>query len=388
MELNKTQMKKIIFLIVFSVLLIAMFQHFKTFKQIYNFLINVTMPFVSGLCIAFIINVLMKLIENNLFKFLLKPSKSGKSRKTLPKLKRPVSLILSYIIIFGLIGFLIFLLIPQLQNSISIIADRLPDYIENVKVYITDLFKKYNITPKKIQNFKFDWNKIYDYISNYKIKDAHSMFGKTLGITSSIFNVFFNLFFGLIFATFVLINKEKLAIQSKKFFFAYFKKNKVDFFLDICSITNKSFTKFITGQCIDALIIAILCFIGMVVLKIPYPALVSTIIGFTALVPVIGAFIGTIIGVLLIILVSPIKTLWFVIFIIILQQLETNLIYPRVVGKSVGLPAIWMIVAATVGGSLFGITGVILSVPIVSIIYTLLRESTHKRLAQKNIEVS
>lgn len=387
MELTKLQMKKIMFLIAFTILLLAILLHYNTAKEVYHYIINILMPFISGLCIAFIVNVLMKRVEGTVFKFVDKPTKSGKPRKISLKLKRPLSLVLAYLIIFGFIAFLMFQLVPEIQNSVSIIAEKLPDYIDKVKDWATRTVDKYNINPKRIQNLKFDWDKVIDFVTNYKKSDHSSLFGKTMGITSSIFSGFFNFFFGIIFATFILINKEKLEVQCKKLLFAYFKQHKVESFLELCRITNNSFSKFITGQCLDAFIIGLLCFFGMLILKIPYAALVSTLVGVTALIPVIGAFIGTLVGAMLIVLVSPIKALWFIIFIIVLQQFETNLIYPKVVGKSVGLPAIWMLIAATIGGSLYGIVGVILSVPVVSIVYTLLRKSTNKRLEEKHLQI-
>lgn len=388
MEFNKTQMKRIMWLITFAVLLTAFSQHFNTAKQIYFFVVNITMPFISGLCIAFVVNVLMRPIENKLFKF-IDNIKNEKAKKIWSKLKRPFSIVIAYLVIFGFVAFLIFLLVPQLQKSVLIIIDKLPEYLNNAKAWVLDLYKRLKLSSKQIQNFDFDWNKVYEFISSNvkKTNDNYSLFNKTIGITTSIFNTLFNFFFGIIFATFVLMNKEKLSKQCKKLLYAYLKEHHANSISRVLSVSYKSFSKFISGQCLDALLVAILCFVGMIILKIPYAALISTVIGFTALIPVIGAFLGTVVGAMLIILVNPIKALWFVIYIIVLQQIESNLIYPKIVGKSVGLPAIWMIVAATLGGSLLGIIGVILSVPIVSIVYTLLRESTHRRLKQKGITI-
>lgn len=174
----------------------------------------------------------------------------------------------------------------------------------------------------------------------------------------------------------------------KKLYMLFYPESKAKSLIEILRLSNKTFTNFVTGQFTEAIIIGVLCFIGMVILKIPFALIISVLVGFTALIPVFGAFIGTFVGVFLIIMVAPIKAVWFVIFIVVLQQLEGNLIYPRVVGKSVGLPGIWVLLSVTVGGSVFGIVGMLISVPVCSVLYTLLSRTVNKRLKNKNKVIS
>ena len=205
----------------------------------------------------------------------------------------------------------------------------------------------------------------------------------TVNITTSIVAAMVDIVLGIVFAVYLLSQKEKLGKQAKKSTRAILGDERSKRFLDITSLANKVFTKFVTGQVTEACIIGVLCFIGMLIFRMPYAAIISVLVGFTALIPIFGAFIGTGIGAFLILLESPIKAIWFVLFIIVLQQLEGNLIYPRVVGKSVGLPPIWVLAAVTIGGGLFGIPGMLFGVPVCSVMYVLFKEFVNKQNNQK-----
>ena len=195
---------------------------------------------------------------------------------------------------------------------------------------------------------------------------------------------FINVTIGLVFAIYFLAQKEKISSQVGNLIDAYLPEKIIRKIRDIASLSNKIFSNFVGGQCIEAIIIGFLCFLGMLILRLPYASTISVLVGFTALIPVFGAFIGTIIGAFLIFMISPLQALIFIIFILVLQQLEGNLIYPKVVGKSVGLPGIWVLVAVTVGASINGILGMLLSVPIVSIIYSIVATNVKYRLDEKN----
>lgn len=382
MDLDKSNMKKLMFLITFSVLLLALFQHFSAVKDTLMFVIDVIMPFVIGLFIAFIVNVLMNGIETKLF------SSLGKKNKQLrDKIKRPVSLVLSFAIIAGLVAFLILLLIPEVKRTSLIIAKDFPDYFKRTQVWLASIMERYNLSTESLSALEINWEKTQEFVTNTARKGGSTVFNTTLGITTSIFKFFFNFSLGIVFSIYVLLQKEKLANQLKKLLYAFFKSNKVDSFISVCSLSYKTFSSFVSGQCLEAVIIGSLCFAGMLIFRLPYAPLISALVGFTALIPVFGAFIGTGVGAFLILMVDPMKAFWFIIFILILQQFEGNLIYPKVVGKSVGLSGIWVLVAVTVGGSLLGVVGMLLSVPLASIVYSLLRTFTYARLKERNIKI-
>ena len=231
-------------------------------------------------------------------------------------------------------------------------------------------------------NIELDWNKITSFIQN----GATNVISSTFNAAASVVNGTINFFLGLIFAFYLLSQKEKLMVQTKRFLYAFFPEKKMDSILRVGSLANKTFSNFISGQCTEAVILGVLCFIGMSVFRFPYALMISVLVGFMSLIPIFGAFIGVAIGAFLILMVSPLKALWFVVFFIVLQQVEGNLIYPRVVGNSIGLPAIWVLVAVIVGGSAMGILGMILFIPLCSVLYALLREAVPKKLSEKGLE--
>ena len=221
-------------------------------------------------------------------------------------------------------------------------------------------------------------------LAEYIKNNSNQVIDVTLGIASNVVTGFVNVTIGFVFAIYFLAQKEKITSQFNKVMDAYLPKKRVNKIKEIAHLSNKVFSSFVSGQCIEAIIIGVLCFIGMILLRLPYASTISVLVGFTALIPVFGAFIGTIFGAFLIFMISPLQAIIFVMFIIILQQLEGNLIYPKVVGKSVGLPGIWVLVAVTVGASINGVLGMLLSVPICSIIYSILATNVKDRLEGKN----
>ncbi len=336
---------------------------------------TVISPFILGSAMAFVLNVLIRPIETLWGKIFKKETKISAA------MKRPVSLILSILITVGFLTALLFMIIPEFINTFSNIVDVLPEYTNTVLGWITNLREfalRYNV---QIPDLKFNPDTIINFI---KTNFANtSTLDKTLNFTSSLVSGVINFVVAVAFSVYLLAQKEKIGANIQKTLYAFFPSKKVDRLIDVTNITDQTFTKFISGQLLEAVIIGALCFIGMLIFRMPYAPVISVLVGVTALIPVFGAFIGTAIGAFLILFVSPAKALWFVIFIIILQQLEGNLIYPKVVGKSVGLPGIWVLVAVTVGGNTMGVAGIIIAVPACAVIYTLLRETVYKRLKAK-----
>ncbi|MGN0401689.1 MAG: AI-2E family transporter [Acetatifactor sp.] len=384
MELNKENIKKIMWMIAGALLIFWGINHIGVILGVLGSGLAVISPFLLGFCFAFMINVLMRKLE-----MLWDKGIGIKKRRRVKKsrFKRPICLILSLILIFGVIFIILFMVIPEIRKNIIAIGWMIPQFINQIMEWwngLTELMAEYNIV---LPDLDLKESEIGNIITGFVSKSGKLFLNTTMGITVSIFTAVVDAFLGLVFAVYVLLQKEKLSLQVKKLLYAVLPARKVESFLALCSLTGRTFTNFVTGQLTEAVIIGVLCFVGMLILQMPYATVISVLVGFTALIPMFGAFIGTAVGAFFILVENPWKALGFVVFIIILQQLEGNLIYPKVVGKSVGLPGIWVLVAVTIGGSLSGVLGMLFSVPICSVLYCILREAVNNRLAKKGIKI-
>ena len=368
--ITKENRKEILKIVLFAVLLIFAFIHIKEIWNFLGFLVKLLMPFIIGIVIAFVLNILIQFIEKKLL------NKSKMSNKS----KRSISLILSLAFIFTFIIILLLLIIPQLKNTVELFVDNMPMYEENVKM----LLDKFNIDPSIVAEIEEGMKNFGDVAIDFIKNNGDQILEITLGVATNVISVIVNFVVAVVFAIYLLVQKEKLLYQLNKVLRAYLPVGKVSKIRDIAKLSNRICASFVSGQCLEAVIIGVLCFIGMLLLGIPYAATISVLIGVTALIPVYGAFIGTIVGAFLIFMISPLKALIFVIFILILQQFEGNLIYPKVVGKSVGLPGIWVFVAVTIGASLAGVVGMLVSVPIASICYSILATDVNYRIEAKD----
>lgn len=365
----KLEKKDIKFLILYTIVLLFAFLYIKDIISIILYVLKIFMPFLIGIGIAFVLNCLVNLIEN---KWLDSLSWSDSS-------KRVFSLTVSILLVLGFFILLLLLIIPNLYNAIAIFANSIPEYLNS----ITNMLENLNVSENIIVEIGEAINTLGQTASRYVISNSKNVIETTFGIASNVVTGIVNVFIGFVFAIYYLVDKEHISEQIKKVMDAYIPKKKVEKITEIGKLSNKVFEKFVGGQCIEAIIIGVLCFLGMIILRLPYASTISVLVGFTALIPVFGAFIGTILGALLIFMINPLQALIFVIFILVLQQLEGNLIYPYVVGKQVGLPGIWVLVAVTVGASLSGIIGMLLSVPLASIMYSIIKIDVYKRL-EKN----
>ena len=374
MDLEKNK-KTIMQLILFTIIVIFAFINISYLWTFIKYIIAIFMPFIIGAMMAFVLNVLLNVVENKLFKKLNK-----KNTKTWKKLKRPVSLVTTFIIIIAIIALILGLIIPQLKNTVELFTENFDSY----KTQSVELLEKVGIEKKTINKLNNNIENIQEEATKYISKNSDKIMQTTVGVATTVAGTVVTIVLGIVFAIYILLKKEDLTRQFKKLARAYLPEKRQTTLKEISTLSNKTFGNFVSGQCIEALIIGLLCFIGMLILQIPYAPTIAVLVGFTALIPVFGAFIGTAIGAFLILMVDPTKALVFVIFIIILQQLEGNLIYPKVVGNSVGLPGIWVMVAVTVGASIGGILGMLLSVPVCSILYSILRTDVNNRIDQKN----
>lgn len=373
MDLEKNK-KTIIELILFAILLIFALLNFEMIIKIFSYIIKIFMPFIIGAVIAFILNVLLNLIENKLLK-----NAFQKKFKFMEKHKRVLSLGLAILFIIFILVSLLFLIVPELRNSVTIFAQNFPDYIKNLTVTLNNL----GVDGEKIKEISNSLNQVKDFVLEYIKNNKELFLTNSISIATGIVSVLTNFVLGIVFAIYILIQKEKLGLQLKKVMKAYLNKKQVEKIENTFMLANRVCFNFISGQCMEAVIIGLLCLIGMLILRLPYATTISVLVGFTALIPVFGAFIGTILGAFLILMVNPLKAVIFVIFILILQQLEGNLIYPKVVGKSVGLPSIWVMVAVTIGASICGILGMLISVPLCSIVYSILATNVNIRLKKQ-----
>lgn len=409
MELDKQTIKKIIGLISFAILLSWGLKNTEFIKSLIALALGLLQPFLIGGVIAFVVNVPMRALENTCF---IKPYQkrlaaqatakpTGKVAAKAPdkvpfwyRAKRPLSLILSLLLVIGIIGVGTLIVVPETVSSFSSIvnnlrnfplmlnqwAQELMDWMPQAAVWLEELNLNLDLTS-------IDWREIITQVVNFLQNGAGNVLNTTFTVASGIFNGIVTGFLAIVFSFYLLMNKEKLGSQTKQLLYALLKEPHADYLVRVGQMTNRTFSKFLSGQCVEAVILATLFFVSMSILRFPYAMIISTLIAFTALIPIFGAFIGCVVGAFLILLVDPVRAFWFVVLFLFLQQFEGNIIYPRVVGSSVGLPSMWVLVAVTLGGSMMGVLGMLVYIPMFSVLYRLIREAVSDRLKTKQVPV-
>lgn len=382
MNFNKENIRHMRHLIVFTlVLLIALWNYTKVLGFV-GVLWNIVFPFLMGGAIAFILNVPMSFLERNLFK-----NEKALKSKRIQKIARPFSLVLTILCVFGIIAIVMFVVIPQLGQTFVSLGRNIQRFIPQVFMWLEELFENNQEVLAWIGDMDMSWDKMLNSVIGFFRSGVGNVFDSTISVATSIVGSLTTFFIAFVFACYILLQKEKLHVQVKKILFAYLSEKKVKTILDICTLTYKTFSNFLTGQCVEALILGSMFFVVMAIIRLPYALLVGVLIAFTALIPIFGAFIGCAAGAFLILMVDPWKALIFVVLFLVLQQIEGNLIYPKVVGNSVGLPSIWVLAAVSIGGSLMGVVGMLVFIPLVSVLYTIFRGDVYRRLEEKKIEV-
>ena len=370
---DKTR-KDIIIIISYIALVIFALVNFSKIFVFLGKVISIFSPFLLGIILAFVLNVLNNFIEKKIFGK-IKPSKIWN------KIKRPLCITLSLILVFLTIFFVMNLLIPQLKNSASLFTDTLPAYKEDI-IGILNKFDVDESTVNKVGEYLDNFGKV---ITDYIKGNSKDVITVTTEVATSVVNIISKGIITLVFAIYMIAQKETLSRQINKVMKAYLKPKTINKINTVGTLANKTFYNFVTGQCLEALIFGSLVFVGMLIFRFPYASTIGVLLGFTALIPIFGAFIGTAIGFILIMMVSPVKAILFVVFIIVLQQIEGNLIYPRVVGKSIGLPGMWVLLSVTVGGSIGGILGMLIATPLCSLLYALFTKMVNDRLKSNKI---
>lgn len=380
MQLDKENIKKIRWLIAFAILLYLGVQNLHIVISTVRVLLGFLFPFIIGFGIAFILNIPMKFIEHHLFGKALKQEK-----KTVQKLARPVSLVLSICFVICIIVIVMLVVVPELGATFVNIAKKIEENIPVFQKWIDNVFGNNPEVVKWAQSLDIEPGKIIDSVLGVLKNGVNNIVSSTVSITMGLLTTAMNVSIGFVFACYVLLQKEKLLQQIKKAMYAMFPEKPVRYLVHVWNLANRIFSSFITGQCIEAVILGSMFFVSMTILHFPYAMLVGVLISFTALIPLFGGIIGCWVAFFLILMISPVKAVLFLGLFLILQQIEGNLIYPHVVGGSVGLPSIWVLVAVTLGGSLMGIAGMLIFIPTVSVIYTLFREWVYARLEKKQL---
>ncbi len=361
-----------------SIVFFLVFSNIGIVRAALKKVLNVFTPLIVGFCFAFIFNIPLRLLETKIFGKLTR-----KGGKIWNKIKRPLCLTISMLSVFALVAILLAFVIPEFIQTCEKFFELLPSAMTDLTASINGLLARFDM--ENSNSFQIDWNMISSWALELLDQNQSQIAQSAVEIITGLFNTVLNFILGLVFSIYLLASKESLGRLMKSFVYSIMKRETAKKLISFVVLANKAFTGFVTGQCIEVLLIGVLCFIGMLIFQMPFAIMVSCIIAFTAFIPVFGPFIGTAIGAFLILVESPAKALAFVIFIIILQQLESNIIYPKIMGKQVGLPGIWVLIAVTIGGGLFGMLGILVSVPICSVLYTLFDKWIKKRLEERNI---
>lgn len=373
---KNSQLLKVILI---SILVFFAFWYIENVKNGLTVFIAVIQPFLIGFMLAFIINLPMNFFERKVY------SKIFKTEKT-KKLVPVFSLISSWILF--ILGIVIFLnvLIPRISKAVTALIERFPLFLDD----LIDLLNKNKLTKNFADDAQkyinsVDWNNVLVQVKDYFVGEAGNIFDKTTSIINSVSSTIITIAAATIFSVFVLINKKDLKILANRIIYSLFKRGTADEINKVASLSYSSFASYINSKALSSLILGILVFVGMLILKIPFAAMAAILVAIADFIPYVGPLIATVIMMILIFIESPFKSLVFLIFLLIAQQVQGSIIYPALAGKTIGLPSIWVIVSIAIGGSLFGIVGMLVSIPIASILYTLMNEKMDKTLAKKEI---
>lgn len=369
MELNSKNMKKILLLAFGIAIIFCAVLNLGSVFSVLGRVFSVFSPVIAALCIAFVLNVLLTALETKIFAFMKRSNK-----KFVNKLQRPICLVLTYLLALGAVALLILVIIPDIIDTITYLVDKLPAFVVEARNWIENLLENFNIEQEDIPDIKIDWVAIGNSVKAWLSGSSSKLVGDAVNMTTSVVGGVFDTVFSFVISVYVLAQKERIGRFVKRMIGAFLPDKVSGILYHISYSTQESFSRFIGGQLTEALILGTLCFIGMTIFGFPNALIISVLICVTSLVPIIGATIGVVVGFLLIVITDPIKAILFVLFFLILQQVEGNLIYPRVVGKAVGLPGVLVVSAVMVGGNIGGVFGTLIAVPTCAVIYTLLRE--------------
>lgn len=393
MKLDRKNVRIILLIITFAVVLYTAAQNLAAIYGAVATVWNVFGVVITGLAMAFVLNVPLKLFENRVFYGM-----SEDRRPYVRKMRRPVSLVCALVVTLGVIVILIAVILPQLTATVAEVASQLPNYINSVVQWLKDFLAGFGITVDALEDFSVDWEQVFSDLTTYlkegsaNVSESAASAGSSVVSTvtdvgGSVISTVMNTFLGLIVAVYVLAQKERIGRFMKRCIDAFLPHRASSAISRIASMASETFSNFVAGQFTDSCILGVLCYICMRIFRFPYPEVISVVIGVTSLVPMVGSFIGEVIGALLILIVSPIKALLFIVMVLAIQQVDGAFIYPRIVGKSVGLPGVAVFCAVIVGGNVAGVLGSLLGVPVCALLYALLREAVDARQNRRESSV-
>ncbi|HIZ70358.1 MAG TPA: AI-2E family transporter [Candidatus Atopostipes pullistercoris] len=376
MEIGKNW-RRLLSLLVIVVLIYWAVNNMLMIQSFVNALISAFQPFIFGASFAFILNLLVKRIENWLMKW----------QKEYKSWFRILAIISSFMFVILILFFLVFLVIPDLERTVTSFIEVVPNQVSVIIQWVNHFFDNNTEIIQFVQNLDIDLNSIQQELINYAQTFATNTLGNIVSFITGAVNSVVTIFIAIVFAFFLLTNKEKIIRQLKKVIYSIWSLKWANYLINVGQKANEIFSNFVGGAIIEAFILGILVYIGMLIFSFPFKLSISVVTGALALIPIYGAIIGGVIGFILISVVNFKQAVLFIVFIVIIQQIEGNIIYPRVVGNKVGLPSIWVMVSVTVGGSFFGLIGMLVSVPLVSVIYSLISATVNYRLETAGLNI-
>lgn len=375
MQFDKQTVRSLLLVVCGGIAFYAVLMHLGIVAYAIRWLLGILSPLLLGCAIAFILNVPMRAIERGLLPHTKKAA----------RLRRPLALVCTIAAVAAVLTLAGLVIVPGVKEAVLSVAAQAPGAFRELQAFAHRFQSYLPSFTEQIEALSIDWESI-----SKKALDLAQNWGKGLlvsggGLVGGIVSGVTTFFIGFVFAIYILLQKERLARQGRQLCYAYLPERAADRMLEVIRLSEKTFSGFLSGQCLEAVILGTLFVVAMTVFRFPYALLVGVLIALTALIPIVGAFIGCAVGALLMLVNDPWQALWFIVLFLVLQQIEGNLIYPHVVGSSVGLPSIWVLAAVSVGGSLMGIVGILLFIPLCSVLYALLRQDTVKRLKQRSI---
>lgn len=383
MHFDKKTLRNIFFGVAACIILYWILHETERFRSVFTFLKGVLSPFILGAGLAFVINVPMRSIENKFVRI-----KNNTLRRT-------VALILTLLAFLLVLALVFYLLIPRITETATTFAESLPPFFGKVQTAITDFLNdnpqimgwlKENFSKESASLETLNLTTIIEKVVDMASNSVSTIVAGAFTAIGGIAGILVNGVIGIVFAVYCLFSKETLARQGRKLLYAYLPETWSDNIIRIFRLTNSTFSNFLSGQCLEVCILGCLFAVSMAIFRMPYIPLVSVLVAVTAFIPVVGAFVGCVLGAFFILVNDPLQAVGFVVLFLVVQQIEGNLIYPRVVGDSIGLPGMWVLLAVAVGGELMGVAGMFLMIPLSSVIYALLKEITNLRLQRRNID--
>lgn len=375
MEFSKKQIKTILGIVFSSILFYFLLKEFRMVISAAEYLWGVFGVFAAGGAMAFIINVPMTFIEKHyLSRF-----------KHIDKAKRPMAFIFTIVMVIIVIYLVMFIVVPELASTLQMLVAQMQDVYTKLPQIVADISTRFNLTEETVASLQIEWSNISEMAIKAVQGIAAGVISSSTGIVSGIVNAITQFILAFIFCIYILFSKEKLGSGCKKVIYALFKEERADDVINLLHLTSRTFSKFLSGQCLEAVVIGSMFIVAMTIFRMPYALLVGVLIMVTALIPIVGAFIGCFVGAFLILMVNPMQAVWFVVMFLVIQQIEGNIIYPKVVGSSVGLPPILVFAAVIVGGELMGVIGMLVFIPLTSVCFTIAKAVVEIKLSKKQI---